>query len=115
MNDVDGATITRNGYPPITQVTLPTCRAHYPGGSEQVHVSVASLSARPSPLFRRVGIHTFTFEACSGFTRVTARWIARPPKAAFVARLRPGQLPDRPARQLPDLTDNYPDGISLHW
>ncbi len=59
-------------------------------------------STRPSPTDRRVGIHNFTFEACSGFTRVTARWIAQPPKAAFVTGLRDGQLPDRPARQLPD-------------
>jgi hypothetical protein len=50
---------------------------------------------------RRVGIHNFTFEACSGFTRVTARWIAQPPIATFVTGLRNGQLPDRPARQLP--------------
>ena len=57
---------------------------------------------RPSPTDRRVGIHNFTFEACSDFTRVTARWIAQPPKATFVTRLRNGQLPDRPARQLPD-------------
>ncbi len=55
-------------------------------------------STRPSPTDRRVGIHNITFEACSGFTRVTARWVARPPKAAFVTRLRNGQLPDRPAR-----------------
>src|ERR1700726_787698 len=41
-------------------------------------------------------------EACSDFTHVTARWIAQPPKAAFVTRLRPGQLPNRSARQLPD-------------
>ncbi len=59
-------------------------------------------STRPSPTEGRVGIHNFTFEACSDFTRVTARWIAQPPKAAFVTRLRDGQLPDRPARQLPD-------------
>ena len=38
--------------------------------------------------------------ACSGVTRVTASRIAQPPKAAFVARLRPGQLPDRAARDL---------------
>ena len=56
----------------------------------------------PSPFPRRVGIHDFTFEACSDFTRVTARWIAQPPKAAFVTRLRDGRLPNRPARQLPD-------------
>src|SRR5260370_12378188 len=33
----------------------------------------------PSPLFRRVGVHDFTFEACSGFTHVTACQIAQPP------------------------------------
>ena len=44
----------------------------------------------------------FTFEACSGFTRVTARRIAQPPKAAFVTRLQPFRLPSRAARQLPD-------------
>ena len=57
---------------------------------------------------RRVGVHDFTFEACSGFTRVTACWIARPPKAAFVTRLRPSRStrPNRSSatrsyRQLP--------------
>src|SRR6516162_5044430 len=44
---------------------------------------------RPSPFLSRVGIRNFTFEACSGFTYVTACRIAQPPKAAFVARLRP--------------------------
>jgi hypothetical protein len=44
------------------------------------------------------------YKACSGFTRVTARRIARPPKVTFVARLRPDQSPDRVARQLPDLS-----------
>ena len=34
-------------------------------------------------------------------THVTARWIARPPKATFVTRLRPTRLPDQAARQLP--------------
>src|SRR3954464_12134133 len=46
----------------------------------------------PSPLFRRVGVHDSTFEACSGFTHVTACRIAQPPKAAFVTRLRPVPL-----------------------
>src|SRR3954470_2874273 len=81
---------------------LPTCRAQYPGGSRRVPVSIASPLTRPSPFLRRVGIRIFTFEACSGFTRVTARWIARPPKAAFVTRLQPSQLPDQTARQLPE-------------
>ena len=53
---------------------------------------------------RLLGIRIVTFEACSGFTRVTARRIAQPPKATFVTRLRPGQLPSQVARQLPDLS-----------
>src|SRR4051812_14161849 len=65
-------------------------------------VSIASPLTRPSPFPRRVGIRIFTFEASSGFTRVTARWIAQPPTAAFVTRLRPGQLPGQAARQLPE-------------
>jgi len=68
-----------------------------------VHLSVASRPVQPSPLFRRVGIHDFTFEACSGFTRVTACRVAQPPKVAFVTRLRPAPLPDQAACQLPDL------------
>ncbi len=50
----------------------------------------------------RVDIHNLTFEACSDFTRVTARCIAQPPAAIFVMTLRDGQLPNRPARQLLD-------------
>jgi len=34
---------------------------------------------RPSRLFRPVGPRDFTFEACSGFTRVAARRLADPP------------------------------------
>src|SRR5258708_6342466 len=56
----------------------------------------------PSPFDRRVGIRIRTFEACSGFTQVTAHRIAQPPKAAFVTRLQPCRLPDRTAPQLPD-------------
>src|SRR5580693_2694765 len=57
---------------------------------------------QPSPNGRRVGIRIVTFEACSGFTRVTARRIAQSPKATFVTRLQPFRLPGRTARQLPD-------------
>ena len=61
-------------------------------------------SLEPSPNGRRVGIRIVTFEACSGFTLVTARRIAQPPKVTFVTRLRPSQLPNQAARQLPDLS-----------
>src|ERR1700751_5689054 len=57
---------------------------------------------QPSPNGRRVGIRIVTFEACSSFTHVTAHRIAQSPKATFVARLQPCQLPSRAARQLPD-------------
>jgi hypothetical protein len=87
---------------PVTRFTFPACRAHYPGGSRRVRLSIASPFARPSPFCRRVGIRTSTFEACSGFTHVTARRIAQPPKAAFVTRLRSSQSPGQTARQLPE-------------
>src|SRR4030088_2706104 len=54
-----------------------------------------------------VGIRIVTFEACSGFTHVTARRIAQPPKATFVTRLQPFRLPGRAARQLPDQSTTF--------
>ena len=59
-------------------------------------------TATPECRVKHGDIRIAFFEACSGFTRVTARRIAQPPKAAFVTRLRPGQLPGQTARQLPD-------------
>src|SRR6266849_4814973 len=82
--------------PPITQTTFLTCRAQYPGGPNRC-VSVSSLSARPSPFNGRVGIHNFTFEACSSFTRVTACKIARPPKGGLLSRgFDPASYPTKP-------------------
>jgi len=48
------------------------------------------------PIGRRVGIRIVTFEACSGFTHVTAHRIAQPPKATFVTKLRPSGYPAEP-------------------
>ena len=68
------------GPPPITRIALPACRVHYPGGSVQVRLhGFLPCSVLPSPLHRRVGIRIATFEACSDFTRVTARGLAQPP------------------------------------
>src|SRR5258708_24052213 len=69
---------------------------------KRVRVSIASPLIQPSPNGRRVGIRIVTFEACSGFTHVTAHRVAQPPKAAFVTRLQPFRSPGRAARQLPD-------------
>src|SRR4029078_9054064 len=73
----------------------PDCPHHHssvlcplPRRIERVLVSITSPLTRPSPHFGRVGIRIMDFEACSGFTRVTARWIARPPEGGFVTRLR---------------------------
>src|SRR5208337_4159727 len=67
-----------------------------------------------------VGVHDFTFEACSGFTRVTACRVAQPPWVAFVTRLRPGPLRDQAACQLPDLPTTIwvglpPTGDPRRW
>ena len=104
LRDVEAATLALDGSPPITQTTFPTCRAHYPGGSSGCGCRLLPRSLWPSPNGRRVGIRIVTFEACSGFTRVTARRIAQPPKVTFVTRLQPNQLPSQAARQLPDLS-----------
>src|SRR2546422_5310862 len=49
---LEARTSIRAGSPPITQTTFRTCRAHYPGGSEQVHLSVPSLPHAAFPILR---------------------------------------------------------------
>jgi len=44
-------------------------------------VSVSSRPRRPSSHERRLGTRIHPVEACSGFTRVTARTLAGPPRA----------------------------------
>src|SRR3954469_10005825 len=100
--DVEAATLALDGSPPITRTTFPTLPCPLPRRIKRVRMSITSPRVRPSPNGRRVGIRIVTFEACSGFTHVTARRIAQPPKAAFVTRLQPFRLPGRAARQLPD-------------
>ena len=48
----EAATLVPRGSPPITRNTLPTCRAHYPGGPEWVQVSVASPSHAAFPVIQ---------------------------------------------------------------
>src|SRR5262245_13136611 len=101
-SDVEAATLAQDGSPPVTRTTLSYVPCPLPRRIKRVLVSIASPLMQPSPNGRRVGIRIVTFEACSGFTRVTAHRIAQPPKATFVARLQPSQLPNQAARQLPD-------------
>ena len=56
------------------------CEAFGHGRSAQLRqLGLSRVRCQPSPLFRRVGVHIFTFEACSGFTRVTACALANLP------------------------------------
>jgi hypothetical protein len=97
FDDVEGATFAIPGSPPITQTTFPACRAHYPGGPYRC-LSVSSLSARPSPVNRRVGIHDFTSSrpAQASLALRPAGLLARP-KADFCpeASTRPVTRPSR--------------------
>jgi len=102
-DDVGGATSAILGSPPITQITFPACRAHYPGGPNRC-LSVSSPFARPSPVNGRVGIHDFTFEACSGFTRITACKVASPPNGGLLSRgSGPASYPSKPLGSYPVL------------
>ena len=99
QGDVEAATLMPNGPPPITRTTLPTCRAHYPGGSN---------GCRCRLLPHSHGLPRYSGGSASASslsrpaqTSLTLRWIAQPPKVAFVTRLRPDRLPDQAARQLP--------------
>src|SRR6266576_1785331 len=111
----EGATFTTPGYPAITQITFLACCAHYPGGSNRCTCRFPSLSVLPSPVNGRVGIHDFTFGACSSFTRVAACQIACPPIADFCPEA-PTQPVTRPSRSVATmLIDVYMDGSSSHW
>ena len=70
------------------------CRRHYPGGAGRCARRPLPGRWQPSPLFRRVGLRVARFEACSTFTRVAARMVAEPPKAARCTEvLQPKSLP----------------------
>jgi hypothetical protein len=102
LHDVEAATLALDGSPPVTTNHPTDVPCPLPRRIAWVRMSIASPRVRPSPNDRRVGIRIRTFEACSGFTFVTAHRIAQQPKAAFVAGLQPSQLPSRAACQLPD-------------
>jgi hypothetical protein len=102
LRDVEAATLALDGFPSVTTNHPTDVPCPLPRRIEWVRVSIASPLIQPSPNGRRVGIGIVTFEACSGFTHVTARRIAQPPKTAFVTRLQPCRLPGRTARELPD-------------
>src|SRR6202035_886801 len=100
--DVEVTPLALDGSPPDYPNHLSDVPCPLPRRIKRVRVSIASPLMQPSPYGRRGGIRIVTFEACSGFTHVTAHRIAQPPKATFVTRLQPFRSPGRAARQLPD-------------
>ena len=73
---------------------LHACRRHYPGGTGRCPRRSLPGRWQPSPNSRRVGFRMSGFEACSAFTRVAARMLAKPPKAArFFGVLQTMSLP----------------------
>ena len=94
---------------------LPHMPCPLPRWTEPVRLSVSSRLVQPSPQHRRVGVHEFTFEACSGFTRVTACGVARPPDVAFVTRLQLSPFTGLSRLSATRPTDSYLGGTFTHW
>jgi hypothetical protein len=77
---VEGQRLPLLGGSPVLRRALssravPTTPASHPEAQRFSFFQVR----RPSPHYGRVGTRNYTFEACSGFTRVTAREFASPP------------------------------------
>ena len=72
-------------------------------------------STRPSPNLRRGGVHIFTFEACSGFTRVRpARSLHRPGRPLSQGFV-PAGYPTRPPVSYQIKPTTVLGGSFLHW
>jgi hypothetical protein len=83
QHDVEAATLAQDGSPPITRITLPACRAHYPGGSNGC---TCRLLPHPCSLPRNSG------------GSASASSLSRPAQASH--SLRPAGLLNRPRRPL---------------
>jgi hypothetical protein len=113
---VEAATLAHHGSPPITRLTLATCRAHYPDGPERVHLSVASpLHAGLPRISGGSASMTSLARPAQASRALRPAGLLDHPMAAFVTRLRPTGLPRQAARLLPGPTDNFLGGSFLHW
>jgi hypothetical protein len=117
-----GVTITRPHHPfhgqsleALRQARMPELHAATPAAlpaAIPLPSGPAARSPPPSAPMRRhfprqlalhalpVGIHIFTFEACSNFTRVTACWVPQPHFVGAIARPRSGRFPGSNPRKL---------------
>ncbi len=79
------------GRYPTFGTGLPRCIKHFPDMPSSLprwtrtssRIGFFTVLLRPSPNIGRVGVHNFTFEACSRFTRVTACRFAATLKVYF--------------------------------
>jgi hypothetical protein len=102
FRDVEAATLALDGSPPITRITFPTCRAHYPGGSSGCACRLLPRSySLPQMAGGSASALSLSRPAQASLTLRPAGLLNRL-KAAFVTRLQPCRLPGRTARQLPD-------------
>src|SRR5947209_5097435 len=114
IEDVEGATFTTPGSPAITQFTVLTCRAHYPGGSNR-----CTYRCLPCPCcLPRLSGESASAINFRGLLKLHARCGLSdccPPKADICPEA-PAQPVTRPSRSVATmLIDNYMDGSSLHW
>ncbi len=79
------------GRYPSSRTGLPRCIKHFPDMPSSLprwtrtgaYIGFFPVPLQPSPNIGRVGVHDFTFEACSRFTRVTACRFAATLKVYF--------------------------------
>ena len=93
FRNVEDATLADDGSPPITRTTIPTCRAHYPGGS-------SGCACRLLP-------HSCSLPQMAGGS-ASALSLSRPAQASHT--LRPAGSLSRPRRPLSRGSDptSYP-------
>ena len=78
------------------------CCRQYPGGTRRCVCRSLPDRWQPSPFSRRVGFRIERFGACSAFTHVAARMVAKPPLAArYVEVLQTSRYLRHPLRLLP--------------
>src|SRR5262249_22643397 len=100
--DVEAATLTQDGSPPITRTTFPMCRAHYPGGSGGCACRLLPHSCSlPQMAGGSASALSLSRPAQASLALRPTGSLSRP-KATFVTRLQPCRSPGRAARQLPD-------------
>ena len=94
------------------------CCRQYPGETRRCVCRSLPDRWQPSPFSRRVGFRIERFGACSAFTHVAARMVAKPPLAArYVEVLQTTSLPSSPAPTATGWSDSCRAGFApaVEW